>query len=247
MGVRVARLLRAPTPQTFFLFVVVVVSCTIMSLLSSSSVSGAAPPPDAIDALMRFKNSLSNSKSLSNWDPTKTAPCNGHTSNWIGVLCYNSNVRGLQLENMGLKGVADVELLISLPHFRTLSFMNNTLAGAIPDLKRLSRLRSVYLSYNHFSGEIPDDVFSGMRFLKKVLLSNNEFQGKIPSSLVALPKLVVLTLDGNKFDGQIPDFPQQSLKRINVSNNDLEGPIPASLSKMDITAFSGNYLNILFN
>ncbi|PON87652.1 Tyrosine-protein kinase [Trema orientale] len=234
MGVRVARLLRAPTPQTSFLFLLLVVSCTT----SSPPLAGGAP--DAVDALMRFKNSLSNSKSLTSWDPQKTAPCDGHRANWIGVLCFNSNVRGLQLENMGLKGVADVDLLISLPHFRTLSFMNNTLAGPIPDLKRLSRLRSVYLSYNHFWGEIPDDVFAGMRFLKKVLLSNNEFQGKIPSSLVALPKLVELRLDGNKFDGLIPDFPQQSLKRINVSNNDLEGPIPESLTKMDSTAFTGN-------
>ncbi|XP_062112858.1 pollen receptor-like kinase 4 [Humulus lupulus] len=236
MGVRVARLLRAPTPQTFFLAILLISSCTIMSSLQSM----ASGSPDAIDALMRFKNSLSNSKSLANWDPNKSTPCNGHRANWIGVLCFDGKVRGLQLENMGLKGVADVDLLVSLPHFRTLSFMNNTLAGPIPDLKRLSTLRSVYLSYNHFSGEIPDDVFVGLRFLKKVMLSNNEFQGKIPSSLAALPKLVVLRLDGNKFNGLIPNFTQPTLKTINLSNNDLEGHIPESLSKMDPTDFLGN-------
>jgi len=117
--------------------------------------------------------------------------------------------------------------------------MNNTLTGGFPDLKKLGSLRSVYLSYNHFAGEIPSDCFSGLRFLQKVLLSNNELEGEIPSSLAELPRLVVFRADGNKFSGKIPDFRQQSLKKINISNNDLEGPIPQSLSKMDLTGFSG--------
>ncbi|EXC33647.1 Probably inactive leucine-rich repeat receptor-like protein kinase [Morus notabilis] len=235
--VRVARLLRAPTPQTLFTTTTILIFLFVV--LSCSVVISSAAPDSAVDALMRFRNSLSDSKSLANWDP-QTAPCNGNRANWVGVLCFHGNVRGLQLENMGLKGIADVASLALMPHFRTLSFMNNTLIGPIPDLKKLSRLRSVYLSYNHFSGEIPDDCFSGMRFLKKVLLSNNEFEGKIPSSLVGLAKLVVLRLDGNKFEGRIPSFGQQSLKRINVSNNALEGSIPDTLNKMDSSAFSGN-------
>lgn len=235
MGVRVARLLRAPTRQAFN----IATSLILFLILTCSVMSSSGAPDTVVDALMRFKNSLSNSESLSNWNPD-TTPCDGNRANWIGVLCFHGDVRGLQLENMGLKGVADITSLALIPNFRTLSFMNNTLIGPIPDLKRLSRLRSVYLSYNHFSGAIPDDCFSGMRFLKKVLLSNNEFDGNIPSSLVGLPKLVVLKLDGNKFYGRIPSFGQQSLKRINVSNNELEGSIPDSLSKMDLSAFSGN-------
>ena len=216
---------------------------------SSSPSSSAAAVPDLTvsDALLRFKNSLSNGDApLASWNPQAAPPCDGNRANWVGVLCSNGNVRGLQLESMGLEGAVDVSSLASLPHFRTLSFMNNTLIGPVPDLKRLSRLRSVYLSYNHFSGEIPGDCFSGMRFLKTVLLSNNELEGEIPSSLAELPRLVVLRADGNKFSGKIPDFGQQSLKRINVSNNELEGPIPQSLSKMDLTAFSGNVSNYTY-
>lgn len=234
MGVRVATLLRAQGPRTFCKTTLI-----LFLILSCSVISTSSAPDPVVDALMRFKNSLSDSRSLANWDPV-TTPCDGNRANWIGVLCFHGNVRGLQLENMGLKGIADIASLALMPHFRTLSFMNNTLIGPIPDLRQLSRLRSVYLSYNHFSGEIPDDCFSGMRFLKKVMLSDNEFEGNIPSSLVGLPRLAVLRLDGNKFTGRIPSFGQQSLKRINVSNNALGGSIPDSLSKMDASAFSGN-------
>jgi Leucine-rich repeat (LRR) protein len=119
----------------------------------------------------------------------------------------------------------------------------NTFAGPMPDVKKLSALRSLYFSYNHFSGEIPDDAFEGMGSLKKVFLSNNEFTGKIPSSLASLHRLMLLGLDGNKFEGQIPDFQQKGLKKLNVSNNDLMGPIPASLSKMDSNSFLGNHFS----
>lgn len=229
MGVREARLLRAPNPNIFFF--IILLSC---SLFMSSSFVGSNS-----DALLSFKDSLSNTRARSSWSPS-TNPCKGNRGNWIGVLCFNGTVRGLQLENMGLKGTVDLNYLVSMENLKTISFMNNTFTGAMPDIKKLIWLRSVYLSYNHFSGEIPEEAFLGMRFLKKVLLTNNEFRGKIPLSLTALPRLTELRLDGNKFEGQIPDFHQPSLKSLNVSNNELNGPIPPSLSKMDSTSFLGN-------
>ncbi|XP_059458959.1 pollen receptor-like kinase 4 [Corylus avellana] len=232
MGARLARLTRAPSPPPFFAYVgiYIMLSCTAMS--SSFSASDA-------EILTKFKASLAHSKALKNWDPD-VIPCEGNRGNWVGVICLNGNVRGLQLENMGLMGTIDVDCLVTLSFLRTLSLMNNTFTGPIPDVKKLSALKSLYLSYNHFSGEIPDAAFEGMRSLKKVFLTNNEFTGRIPLSLASLPRLMLLGLDGNKFDGLIPDFHQKNLKKFNVSNNDLKGPIPASLSKMDSNSFSGN-------
>jgi hypothetical protein len=232
MGARLARLMRAPIPTIFFALVIML-SCIVMSSFSASDT----------EILIKFKDSLAHSKALHNWDPN-VVPCEGRNrGNWVGVICFNGNVRGLQLENMGLMGTIDVDCLIMLRCLRTLSFMNNTFAGPMPDVKKLSALRSLYFSYNHFSGEIPDDAFEGMGSLKKVFLSNNEFTGKIPSSLASLHRLMLLGLDGNKFEGQIPDFQQKGLKRLNVSNNDLKGPIPASLSKMDSNSFLGNHFS----
>ena len=194
------------------------------------------------DALLKFKSSLSNSDALASRDPQAAPPCAGETSEWAGVLCSAGHVRGLRLENMGLKGSGAgpaINALGHLPRLRSLSLMNNTLTGPAPDLRPLRRLRSAYLSYNHFSGEIPDDGFAGMRFLRKIILSNNELGGTLPSSLVTLPRLEVFMADHNKFYGKIPDFGQKNLTRINVSYNDLEGPIPEGLAKMDSSSFSG--------
>ncbi|KAH0982190.1 hypothetical protein GBA52_009367 [Prunus armeniaca] len=230
-----ARLMRAPNPTpTFFVALfIAVLSCMVMLPFGS-------PMATTTQALMRFKKTLqlgNESATLSSWDPNKD-PCNGNKVNWVGVLCFNGNVRGLQLENLGLQGKLDLEPLTQLPYLKTLSFMNNSLAGPLPELKNL-KLRSLYLSYNHFSGEIPDDAFEGMIFLRKLYLGNNQFTGKIPSSLTTSPKIFDVGLEGNKFSGRIPDFRQKSLKRLNLANNELEGPVPEGLSKLDPSSFSG--------
>lgn len=142
---------------------------------------------------------------------------------------------------MGLTGSIDVGSLASMTALRMLSLMNNTFVGPLPNIKMLPNLKALFLSYNHFSGQIPDDAFVDLHRLRKVYLANNEFTGKIPSSLASLPSLVVLRLDANKFRGQIPDFPRNNyLQIINLSNNDLEGPIPANLSTFHASSFGGN-------
>ncbi|KAJ9145653.1 hypothetical protein P3X46_028012 [Hevea brasiliensis] len=191
------------------------------------------------EILIKFKGSLSNASALDNWSDM-TNPCKGDISNWNGVICHKGFVIGLQLEGMGLTGKIDVQTLIGLSVLRSLSFMNNGFDGPFPELKKLKSLRSIFLSKNHFSGAIPDDAFEGMFKLKKVLLAENEFTGAIPSSLAALPKLIVLRLEGNKFTGKLPKFSATNFASFNVSNNELDGPIPATFSKMDFKSFSGN-------
>ncbi|XP_022754038.1 pollen receptor-like kinase 1 [Durio zibethinus] len=192
------------------------------------------------EILLKFKSSLTNVSSLENWENNSMPPCNGHRANWAGVLCYNGNIWGLQLESMGLSGTIDVNTLTGLSNLRTLSFMNNSFNGPIPELNKLNALKSIYLSKNNFSGDIPGNAFAGMIWLKKLHLSQNLFTGAIPASLATLPKLLVLKLDGNRFSGQIPDFKQNGLQKVDLSNNELEGSIPASLNRMNASMFSGN-------
>ena len=100
----------------------------------------------------------------------------------------------------------------------------------------------LYLSNNKFSGEIPFRTFEGLKWLKKVHLSNNYFTGAIPTSLVLLPRLIELRLEGNKFNGPIPYFSSHNkLKSFSVANNELSGQIPASLGAMPVSSFSGQY------
>ncbi|KAK6911171.1 Leucine-rich repeat-containing N-terminal, plant-type [Dillenia turbinata] len=227
MGAHVAWLVRSSASNLIF---------TLFIILSSAVISYGEG--DA-DALLKFKQSLVHTGALNNWDPSKS-PCNGTKANWNGVLCTNGYIWGLRLENMGLSGVIDLDALARLPYLRTFSFMNNDFSSPLPDMKKLGKLKSFFLSNNRFSGEIPDNTFAGMRSLKKVYLANNNFTSKIPSSLASLPKLLLMRLDGNHFEGQIPEFQQKGLRIVNLSNNNLEGPIPQNLQKQNASFFSGN-------
>ncbi|XP_061347675.1 pollen receptor-like kinase 1 [Gastrolobium bilobum] len=191
------------------------------------------------ELLLKVKENLENNNGLSSWN-TSSSPCSGNHANWKGVLCYEGKVWGLKLENMGLKGVIDVDSLKELPYLRTISFMNNNFDGEWPEINKLVGLKSIYLSNNKFSGEIPAQTFKGMQWLKKIYLSNNKFEGDIPSSLALLPRLMELRLDGNKFSGLIPQFKETKLKYITIANNDLQGEIPSILNKMPVSSFSGN-------
>ncbi|KAK7369832.1 hypothetical protein VNO80_11877 [Phaseolus coccineus] len=196
--------------------------------------------PD-FELLLKLKDNLENyGSSLDSWNST-TPPCNVGHANWHGILCYEGKVWGVKLENMGLTGVIDIESLKDLPYLRTLSFMNNNLEGSWPEIHHLVGLKSIYLSNNKFSGEIPYRAFEGLKWLKKIHLSNNQFSGFIPTSVTLLPRLIELRLDGNDFTGPIPHFHHLNrLRSFNVANNELQGQIPHTISRMPVSSFAGN-------
>uniref|UniRef100_A0A7N0U585 non-specific serine/threonine protein kinase n=1 Tax=Kalanchoe fedtschenkoi TaxID=63787 RepID=A0A7N0U585_KALFE len=211
----------------------------LLLILLLPALFAAADPLNEAQVLLKFKTSLSNSGKLNNWDASKT-PCNANSPNWHGVLCSNGKVHGLQLESMGLSGTVDIDSLTKLPDLRTLSLMNNQFEGSLPAVNKLGALKSLYLSYNKFGGEITSNAFEGMSSLKKVHLAGNKFVGAIPSSLAALPKLLELKLQGNQFGGEIPNFVSKDLKSLDLSNNALSGPIPTGLQKFGTAPFEGN-------
>ncbi|CBI18424.3 unnamed protein product, partial [Vitis vinifera] len=210
MGAHAALLVRAPTPSPLPIALILI----LVSITSSEAVSDA-------DILLKFRVSLGNATALGDWNTSRSVCSTDQTESWNGVRCWNGSVWGLRLEGLGLNGAIDLDSLSSLRYLRTISFMNNSFEGPLPEIKKLVALKSVYLSNNHFSGDIPDDAFSGMAYLKKVHLANNKFTGKIPSSLATLPRLL-------------------HLANVNISNNMLGGPIPASLSRISSSSFSGN-------
>lgn len=191
-----------------------------------------------ITKLIKFKASLNNTDALTDWNPN-VEPCNLDTEIWTGVICRkDGSVFGLQLENMGLTGTLDMDTLAELPRIRTLSFANNSFAGPIPDVSRIHLLRGFYISNNKFSGVIRDDLFAGMRSMRRVELQNNKFTGRIPRSLTGLNILVDLQMQNNEFEGEIPEFEQKRFK-VNFANNRLSGPIPPGLKDQDPSSFAG--------
>lgn len=231
-----------PTSQLLifprFSFVVVIIIILHLHLLLVGGAQGKDDSSEA-QALLRFKSSLVNAEvPLSTWN-LATPPCSGERGNWVGVLCYNGHVWGLQLENMNLKGLIDVDALSPLRFMRAVSFMGNAFEGAMPDWKKIGSIKALYLTDNQFSGEMAADAFKGMYSLKKVHMANNKFTGPLPTSLES-PKLIELKLENNQFTGTIPRISSENLKLLDLSNNQLEGPIPAALSKMDPASFAGN-------
>lgn len=216
----------------------VVRTCWITFILFLCVVVGPSYGATDSELLLKVKEKLQNNNALSSWN-TSTSPCSSHGANWSGVICNGGKIWGLQLENMGLKGVIDVDSLKDLPYLRTISFMNNDFDGAWPEINKLVGLKTLYLSNNKFSGDIPAEAFEGMQWLKKIHLSNNQFTGAIPTSLTTLPRLIELRLEGNKFSGPIPPFQQTTLKSFSVANNQLQGEIPATLTKIPASSFSG--------
>ncbi|GKV09791.1 hypothetical protein SLEP1_g21235 [Rubroshorea leprosula] len=190
------------------------------------------------DALLKLKQSFTNANALDSWKPGSD-PCSKE-GNWKGLVCNNGVAMGLRLEGMHLSGAIDVDALQEIKGLRSISLINNSFSGSIPEFNRLGSLRAMFLSGNKFSGNIASDYFVKMGALRKVWLSENEFTGNIPASLGQLSRLIELHLENNQFSGRIPNFNNQTLVTLNLANNKLEGEIPPSLSRFDANSFVGN-------
>ncbi|XP_030448342.1 pollen receptor-like kinase 3 [Syzygium oleosum] len=201
-------------------------------VLATASLSGCVTEDEA---LLKLKRSITDNGALDSWVPS-TPPCKG----WVGVICFNGIITGLHLSDRGLTGKVDVESLETINGLRTISLVNNSFSGPIPEFSRLGALKSLLLVGNEFSGEIPKDFFVHMLSLKKVWLSNNNFSGEIPESLAQLPNLKELHLEGNQFSGHVPAIKNEKLTSLDLSHNKLEGPIPASLVRFGVSSFRGN-------
>ena len=104
-------------------------------------------------------------------------------------------------------------------------------------------LKSIDLSTNHFTGEIPKEV-TRLLGLVSLNISRNDLDGEIPSDIGNLNSLEFLDLSRNHFFGKIPSSLSKidRLAVLNLSNNDLSGRIPwgRQLQTFDASSFGGN-------
>ncbi|KAJ6349107.1 hypothetical protein OIU77_006657 [Salix suchowensis] len=73
-------------------------------------------------------------------------------------------------------------------------------------------------------------------------LSFNSFTGNIPQTIANLTRLIGLSLQNNTLSGPIPDLNHTRIKHLNLSYNHLNGSIPVSLQNFPNSSFIGNSL-----
>ncbi|CAN1344622.1 Receptor-like protein EIX2 [Linum perenne] len=107
----------------------------------------------------------------------------------------------------------------------------------------LNYVRSIDLSWNNFSGEIPKQI-ANLVALHYLNLSHNSFSGSIPGNLDAMASLESLDMSENQLSGPIPSGMASLtfLNHLNLSYNNLSGRIPSStqLQSFDPSSFVGN-------
>ncbi|XP_068501136.1 receptor-like protein EIX1 [Phaseolus vulgaris] len=86
---------------------------------------------------------------------------------------------------------------------------------------------------------------TNLRFMRSIDISSNGLSGDIPSNITSLVELVSLNLSRNNLIGKVPDEIGRlaMLESLDLSRNNLVGEIPTSLSDLSFLA----HLNVSFN
>jgi hypothetical protein len=127
-----------------------------------------------------------------------------------------------------------------LQSFQRLNLYGNALSGELPsELGLLSRLRTLDLSENKFTGTIPATI-NNWTLLETFVLhqAEGDLGGPLPA-FDTFPLLKGLFLQHNKFTGQIPNTFLSSVANKNIeitvslAANNLTGSVPVALAEFN--------------
>ncbi|KAL8240914.1 hypothetical protein R6Q59_014269 [Mikania micrantha] len=131
----------------------------------------------------------------------------------------------------------------NLTLLETLSLGNCQLGGSIPDVfQRLRNLRTLVVPGNNLTGTIPPSFYN-FSSLEQVVLDDNQLNGRLHENIgLKLPRLQVLSLSHNHFQGIFLDIPR-TLDTLDLRSNNFRGklPSPSNGSSPTYLALSDNF------
>jgi len=112
-----------------------------------------------------------------------------------------TNLSSLYYESLGRTGGA-VPNLANCTKLTSVQLGNNAFTGSLPSVNTLKDLRVLYLNNNNFTGAIP--VYKNLSSLTRVYLQNNQLES-LPK-FTNLPSLEYFYAQNNNISGSIPSF-----------------------------------------
>ncbi|KAI3971354.1 hypothetical protein MKX01_008198 [Papaver californicum] len=196
----------AGAANTTISLVAVLVMLLLITIISSigAQLTGA----NEVNALLAVKQNLNGPRNfLKKWNK-QTDPC---TSNWTGVLCFNTSsadgylhVQELQLLSMNLTGTLS-STHGRFSHLKRIDFMWNNITGSIS--KKSSTLKHCsfcnLLNGNRLTGSLPEEL-GYLSNLDRIQIDQNFISGPLPISFANLKKTKHFLLDNSNLSGPLP-------------------------------------------
>ncbi|KAJ9567623.1 hypothetical protein OSB04_003589 [Centaurea solstitialis] len=166
---------------------------------------------------------------------------------------YNmSSLESLAVASNDLWGDIPYNVGDTLPNLLVFNFCINRFTGTIPgSLHNLTNIRIIRMAHNRLHGTVPP----GLGNLPELEMYNIGYNNIVSSrgeglgflnSLVNSTKLDFLAIDGNHFDGVIPDSIGNLSKKLRIlfmGSNRISGTIPPSIGQLKSLAL----LNVSYN
>ncbi|KAL3897993.1 MAG: hypothetical protein SGCHY_003044 [Lobulomycetales sp.] len=147
------------------------------------------------------------------------------------IACSNGRIVEIHLNNSGSEGPVPEELE-KLTGLRVLNLAQNAFNASIPEsLSSLANLTHLLLNENDFSGQV--GIFGNFSKLESLNVSNNRFSGIIPAEIGLLNNLTSFDPSNNQFSGMLPpeltNLPD--MKQFYVFGNALSGEVAQEFSE----------------
>jgi Leucine-rich repeat (LRR) protein len=165
---------------------------------------------------------------------------------WAGISCNWSNrVIAITLPHFAFrtKSPGVPAIIGNFTELQVLDLHDNNISSTFPvAITRLTNLVSLNLGSNQFVGFVPD--LRGLSRLKTLSLYENLLKGPL-DTLLQLPALETIEMRNNPINSELPQTISKSLVELKITESGLRGTIPDTWATSNLTTvdLSKNILN----